>query len=270
LTSEHAAASVPRGAQWLALAALLALTALAWGYMVWLAGQMPMPSDAAMANMPGMDMAGMLAPGFIPWTVVHVAFVFAMWSIMMVGMMTPSVAPMVLIYARVTQQSATSGRWLRPVAWFTSGYLLAWTLFAAVATFVQWGLETLALLTPMMTSANRPVGGALLMVAGVYQWLPIKDACLSQCRAPLSFMQRHGGFQARALGSIRLGFLHGLYCVGCCWALMALLFVFGVMNLLWIAALMIYILIEKIVPGSRYLTRLVGGVAIVMGIYFMV
>ena len=100
----------------------------------------------------------------------------------------------------------------------------------------------LALLTPMMDSASDRFGGAVLLVAGVYQWLPLKDACLSRCRAPLSFVQQHGGFQQGARGSLRPGLLHGLYCIGCCWALMALLFVGGVMNLLWIAALMMLVL----------------------------
>ena len=125
------------------------------------------------------------------------------------------------------------------------------------------------MMTPAMSAASRPLGAALLIAAGIYQWLPLKDACLAQCRAPLSFIQRHGGFQPDALRSLLLGLRHGLYCVGCCWALMLLLFVFGVMNLLWIGALMIYVLAEKLLPGARLLTRAVGLAAIVAGVVML-
>jgi predicted metal-binding membrane protein len=121
----------------------------------------------------------------------------------------------------------------------------------------------------MMASASHHLGGALLIAAGVYQWLPIKEACLAQCRAPLSFVQRHGGFQASARGSVRLGLQHGLYCIGCCWALMALLFVGGVMNLLWIAILMLVVLAEKVLPGGRMLARIGGLVAIAAGAWML-
>ena len=253
------------------LVALLALTALAWGYVIWLAAQMAAPSATAMPNMPGMDMSGsgLMAPEFVPWTAAHLLFMFAMWAVMMVGMMTPSVAPMVLIYMQVARRSATLGQAFAPAGWFVAGYLVAWSLFAALAVLVQWGLETLALITPMMASASRRFGGAVLMAAGAYQWIPIKDACLAQCRAPLSFVQSHGGFQASALGSLRLGFLHGMYCIGCCWALMALLFVGGVMNLLWIAALMIFVLLEKVIPSARNFSRFAGAAAVAVGIWMV-
>src|SRR5208282_2367329 len=145
-----------------------------------------------------------------------------------------------------------------PAGWFAAGYLLAWTSFAALATTAQYGLERVALLTPMMASANKWFGAAILFAAGAYQFAPLKDSCLASCRAPLSFVLRHGGFRADAVGSLSLGFRHGLYCIGCCWALMALLFVGGVMNILWIAGLMIFVLVEKIIPAGRYVSRAVG------------
>jgi len=150
---------------------------------------------SAMPDMPDMDMSEMtvMSPAFVPWTLAHGLFLFGMWCVMMVGMMTPSVAPMVLIYQRVAQQAATTGHRFAAAGWFVSGYLLAWTLFAVVATLAQWGLEAAALLTPMMASSSAMLGGAVLVAAGIYQWLPIKDSCLAQCRAPLSFIQRHGG-----------------------------------------------------------------------------
>jgi predicted metal-binding membrane protein len=251
------------------LSALLLLTALAWGYVMWLAAHMG--SAPAMPGMPAVDMhgMGMVAPAFAPWTTVHFLFMFAMWAVMMVGMMTPSAAPMVLIYAQVARRSAALGQAFAPAGWFVAGYLLAWVLFAALAALAQWGLEALALITPMMASASRRFGAAVLIVAGAYQWLPIKDSCLSQCRAPLSFVQRHGGFQPRAPGSLRLGFTHGMYCIGCCWAFMLLLFVGGVMNLVWIAALMIFALLERLIPGGRVFSRLAGVIAVTAGVWLI-
>jgi predicted metal-binding membrane protein len=251
------------------LAALLLITVLAWTWLARLAAQMSPP----MADMAGMDVSNMpgkaMAPALQPWTPGHALFLFAMWAVMMVGMMTPSVAPMLLLYQRVAQQANAAGHAFAPTGWFLGGYLAAWGLFAAVATLAQWTLEAAALLSPMMDSASNRFGGGLLLLAGIWQWLPMKDACLSRCRAPLSFVQRHGGFQQGASGSLRLGFLHGLYCVGCCWALMALLFVFGVMNLLWIAALMFVVLLEKILPGARWFTRVAGVIAVFAGAWML-
>jgi predicted metal-binding membrane protein len=243
------------------LAALLLITVLAWTWLAHLAAQMSPP----MAAMPGMAMA----PTLQAWTPGHALFLFAMWAVMMVGMMTPSVTPMLLLYQRVAQQANAAGHTFAPTGWFLGGYLAAWALFAAVATLAQWALESAALLSPMMDSASHRLGGALLLLAGIWQWLPAKDACLARCRAPLSFVQRHGGFQQGAIGSLRLGFLHGLYCVGCCWALMALLFLFGVMNLLWIAALMFVVLLEKILPGALWFTRIAGVVAVFAGAWML-
>ncbi|HTD12354.1 MAG TPA: DUF2182 domain-containing protein [Steroidobacteraceae bacterium] len=251
------------------LSALLLLTALAWGYVVWLAARMS--AAPAMPGMPAMGMQGMgmLTSAFAPWTTVHFLFMFGMWTVMMVGMMTPSAAPMVLIYAQVARRSAALGQAFAPAGWFVAGYLLAWTGFAAVAALAQWGLETLTLTTPMMSIASRRFGAAVLMLAGAYQWLPIKQSCLSQCRAPLSFVQQHGGFQPRALGSLRLGFRHGMYCIGCCWAFMLLLFVGGVMNLLWIAALMMFALLERVIPAGRSFSRLAGLIAVTAGVWML-
>ena len=269
MTREPARVSAWPRVQIVVLVALLALAALAWTYVIWLAKQMSAPS--AMADMPGMDMSGaaMVAPALVHWSATHFLFILTMWAVMMVGMMTPTVTPTVLLYARVTQQSTRPGWRLAPAAWFAAGYLGAWTLFSVLAALAQWGLETLALLTPMMASASHRFGGLVLLAAGAYQWLPVKDACLSQCRTPLSFVQRHGGFQASAAGALRLGLLHGGFCIGCCWALMAVLFVVGVMNLLWIAALMIIVLLEKTAPGGRYLARGAGVAALAAGAWLL-
>jgi predicted metal-binding membrane protein len=239
--------------RWLVLFALLAISALALGYTAWLAT--------------GFDMSGMMSPAFVRWSAGHFAFMLAMWVVMMIGMMTPSVAPMVLLYAGIARQSAARGTPFAPAGWFAAGYLLAWIAFAALATLTQWWLESLALITPMMAGTGSVVGGGVLILAGIYQWLPVKQACLVECSAPLAFVQRHGGFAASARGSVRLGVLHGLYCIGCCWALMALLFVFGVMNLVWIAGLMVYVLLEKLLPNPRIVSRVAGVAAIAAGMW---
>jgi predicted metal-binding membrane protein len=251
-----------------ALAALLGIAGLAWLWIFQLALQMQSMAMPGMADMK-MSHLQMMSPALAPWTPTLGLYLFAMWVIMMVGMMTPTAAPMVLVYLRVSQHAARTGHRFASAAWLLAGYLLAWTLFAAFATLAQWLLESLAMMTPTMRAAGRPIGAALLLFAGIYQFLPLKDACLSRCRAPLQFIQQHGGFQPRALPSLRLGFLHGLFCVGCCWALMALLFVVGIMNVLWIAAIMVFVLLEKLLPRTRWLTRGAGLLMIAAGLWLL-
>jgi predicted metal-binding membrane protein len=135
---------------------------------------------------------------------------------------------------------------------------------------LQWLLESRAWIAPMMAGTGRVPGALMLIAAGIYQWLPAKQACLSSCRSPLSFVQRHGGFQPTGRGSLRLGVLHGLDCIGCCWALMLLLFAFGVMNLTWIAGLMLFVLLEKLLPWPRSVPRIAGVVAIAGGTWMLV
>jgi predicted metal-binding membrane protein len=248
---------------------LAIITALAWADLTWLA------SDMAMG---GMDMTGyrmipagrgLMMPADAPWQPIEFGYVFAMWVVMMIGMMTPSAAPMILIYARVGRQAAREGKPFAPSGWFAGGYLLSWTAFSLVATSAQWALERAALLTPMMESASNRLGAAVLILAGVYQWAPLKETCLSHCRSPLLFIQQHGGFRREPLGALALGFRHGIYCIGCCWALMALLFVGGVMNLLWISTLAILVLLEKVVPFGRALARGAGLAFIAGGLWLL-
>jgi predicted metal-binding membrane protein len=241
--------------RWVIIGALLALTVIALGYTWWLGT--------------GFDMSAMMSPHFIPWTAAHFAFMFAMWLVMMIGMMTPSVAPMVLLYVAVGRSSAGAGQPLSSAGAFVAGYLLAWTAFSAAATILQWLLESRAVITPMMGGGSRVLAGSVLIAAGVYQWLPVKQSCLAQCRAPLSFVQRHGGFQPGSWGSLRLGVLHGGYCIGCCWMLMILLLAFGVMNFYWIAGLMIFVLIEKVIPYAEMVSRVAGLAAIAAGVALM-
>lgn len=246
---------------------LAILTALAWIYLFWIRAhmEMPAPAMAGMTAMPGM--ASMTPPQPLVWSIGHTSFVFAMWAVMMIGMMTPSAAPMILIYAQIARRSHEPETPFASSAWFAGGYLTAWSLFSLVATICQYLLERAIALSPMMTLTNRYSTGVLLLAAGIYQWTPVKSACLAHCRAPLSFVQRHGGFQASALGSVKLGLLHGVYCIGCCWIIMALLFVGGVMNVLWIAALSAAVLLEKLIPRGRHFSTGLGIVAIVAGVW---
>jgi predicted metal-binding membrane protein len=226
---------------------------------------MPMQATADGSAMNGMGMAG-VGQGAPGWSAGDLAMLFAMWSVMMVGMMTPSVAPMILLYARVGRQAAGRGKPFASAGWFLAGYVLAWTLFSAAATAAHAGLSALRYLTPQMAITTPLFGAALLIVAGLYQWTPLKDLCLVQCRAPLQFVQQHGGFRSDPVGALQLGLRHGLYCIGCCWPLMLLLFLGGVMNLLWIAALAALVLAEKIVPHGRQFGRTVGAALIAAGI----
>ena len=239
------------------IAALGVLTALAWSDLVWLADDMAMD---------GMEMTGyrmipsgqaLMMPAGSPWRPIEFAYIFAMWAVMMIGMMTPSAAPIILIYARVGRQ-ASETQPFSSTTWFAGGYLLAWIAFSLAATSAQWALERASLLTPMMASANRIVAAILLIIAGLYQWTPLKDVCLSHCQAPLGFILSRGGFQRAATSSLTLGFRHGVYCLGCCWALMVLLFALGVMNLFWITALAILVLLEKVMPLGRVIARFAG------------
>jgi len=241
------------------LSAIVVITALAWAYVLWLTANMGMGSS--MGTSMGKTVSGMgamLTPTFRPWSVVDFTYLFVMWAVMMVGMMMPSVTPMVLFYANVGRKAAENGRPLAATGWFVAGYLLAWTVFSLAATVAQWQLSRLALITPMMSSASDLFGGFLLVAAGLYQWSPLKDACLTHCQSPLGFLISRGGFSASPWGSLRLGAELGSLCIGCCWVLMALLFVGGVMNLLWIAGLTIFVLLEKIIPTGRLVPRFAG------------
>lgn len=199
-----------------------------------------------------------------PWSASEFSVRLVMWAVMMVAMMTPTAAPMTLVYAAVARKAATEDRPVAPTFVFVAGYLAVWSLFSVVATAAQGGLDQLALLSPMMVSASPVLGGGLLIGAGVYELTPLKHACLAHCRAPAHFISRHwhGGFA----GAFRIGLALGAYCVGCCWVLMGLLFVGGVMNLLWIAAIAVFILLEKAMPFGETSGHLVGAAMILVGL----
>ena len=229
---------------------LAAVVALAWVYLATGAGM-----DASMADM-AMDMP-------MPWSPVYAALAFVMWWVMMVAMMVPSAAPTVLLFATMRRKQEAS---VRPSveAWiFLGGYLLIWAGFSLIAILAQWELERAGLLSTAMASTSAVLGGVILLAAGLYQFTPVKKACLRYCHSPVLFLSQY--WQPGTGGALRMGLRHGGYCLGCCWFLMALLFVSGIMNLAWIAGIALYVACEKFLPPRRGLSRAAGAALIVSG-----
>lgn len=197
------------------------------------------------------------------------AALFVMWTIMMVGMMTPSATPVILLYAALWRRKAEdrSRGAVPPTLAFAAGYLFGWAAFSALAAALQIWLGQAALLSPMMVSASPGLTGAILIVAGAYQWLPVKDACLSHCRSPAHFLSQN--WSSTSFGAFRMGLRHGLYCIGCCWALMLVLFAGGVMNLALVAAIAVFVLIEKLAANGNAAGRIAGGALIAGGLYVL-
>ncbi|SFC62102.1 Predicted metal-binding membrane protein [Pseudoalteromonas denitrificans DSM 6059] len=190
------------------------------------------------------------------WSTLDILLLFIMWSIMMAGMMLPSALPVILLVEKINQNRKIRKAKYSHTLYFVLGYLLSWTLYSFIITLVQYGLHYLSILSPMMISAQKWFTCLLLFSAGVYQWLPIKQRCLKLCRSPLSFIITQ--WQEGTLNSIKIGFKHGQYCIGCCWVLMALLFVAGVMDLKWILALTVIVLIEKLAPYGAVFSKILG------------
>ena len=225
---------------------------------------------------PGMDLAmsgDLGAAIMVPavWSPAYAALMFAMWWIMMIAMMIPSAAPMVLLVAAVARRQSAPGEPLATVSAFVGGYLVVWGAFSLAATLLQWGLEALLLVSPMGMASTTPVfAGILLVGAGVYQLTPLKQACLGRCRHPLGFVAAH--WRSGGWGAFRMGLHHGTWCLGCCWALMLILFVGGVMNLVWVAGIALFVLAEKAAPFGRAIGYLAGvgltgwGLGLLLGI----
>lgn len=246
------------------MAAIAVLTGLAWVYLVLDARSM---EQGSMASMPGM--ATMAGTSMQEWTLVRFLASFTMWTIMMVGMMMPSVAPMVLLYTRVVRQRYPGNtRIPLQITLFTLAYLVCWTVFSVIATVLQQWLQASALLSPMLDSTDQSLGGTLFLLAGFYQLSPWKESCLQLCRMPAEFIARY--FRPGAAGALVMGLRHGSYCIGCCWALMLLLFVGGVMNLWWVFLITLYVLLEKLPATSTILKRLATLLMLVYGAYLLI
>jgi predicted metal-binding membrane protein len=224
------------------------LPALAgWLLLYW--GATNMDSPAAQLTMPMSD-----------WSAENWLAVFIMWAVMMAAMMLPAAMPMVSVFGTLNKSRGEASRTIA----FVAGYLALWTAFAAAATAAQWTLQTNGLLSPMIVSMSPALSAALLVIAGAFQFTPLKHACLRACRSPLGFLLTD--WRDGLWGAARMGARHGLYCLGCCWALMALLFVGGAMNLLWIAALTLLVAMEKLAPKGDILAKALGALMIGAGV----
>jgi predicted metal-binding membrane protein len=215
---------------------------------------------------PAGGMAGMAmeAPGV--WGATKFTLVFLMWWLMMIAMMLPSAAPTILLYTALLRRLPAETAPQVQTGAFMAGYLLIWAVFSLAATLAQGGLEATGLLLPSKMAPTDGVAGPLLVLAaGAYQFLPLKDRCLAQCRAPADFIARH--HRPGILGAARVGLRHGAFCLGCCFALMMLLFAGGIMNLYWIFGLAALVALEKLVPRGRLISRAVGAVLLGSGVF---
>jgi predicted metal-binding membrane protein len=240
----------------LILGGVLGAAAIAWAWLVIASRDMYGEMTGAAAWMMVAD-----------WDARYFLLIFAMWAVMMLGMMLPSAAPTLLLYGMTVRNSGQSPSPIARVYAFAAGYLLVWSGFSLLATTLQWALSQVALLNPMMESSSAWLGGAVLIAAGVYQWTPLKRGCLAQCRGPLAFITGH--WRPGLRGALRMGLGHGLFCLGCCWVLMLLLFVGGVMNLTWIAAITLFVLVEKLAPLGAQGGRLSGALLVLAGVVFL-
>jgi predicted metal-binding membrane protein len=204
----------------------------------------------------------------VAWSPAYAVLVFFMWWVMMIAMMVPSAAPMVLIHAAVARKQASGARPLTATALFVAGYLAVWAGFSLLATLLQWALQAIGVVTGMMAIASPVAAGLVLIAAGLYQFTPLKQACLRHCQHPLTFIAHH--WRPGNAGAWRMGLGHGSFCLGCCWFLMALLFVGGIMNLVWIGAIALYVGIEKFAAGRRWVPLVTGAAMTAAGLYMIV
>lgn len=226
----------------------LAVAVAAWGLLAWMALDM------------GHPLVQFTMPGAPDWSAPNVAAVFLMWSVMMAAMMLPSALPMLLAFVRLHRGQHQDGR----ARAFVAAYLLVWSGFSALATALQWALQWLDWVDPMIVSTSAALNAALLLIAGLYQFSPLKRTCLAKCRTPVAFLL--GEWRPHLAGAWTMGLRHGLLCAGCCWALMVLLFVGGAMNVAWVAALSVAVAIEKMAPGGERVATVLGLALIAAGL----
>ena len=233
---------------------LFIVAAAGWLYMFYMAW--------AMQNMHLVEMWMPPVGNARTWTGFDFFMLFFMWLSMMFAMMTPSVVPMVMMFTTVNNAKKKKQQPFAPTWLFLLGYLLSWGLFSMIVSLIQWPLHVSGLLNPMMDSRSYLLSGGILILAGIYQFTPIKDVCLDQCRSPLGFIMT--AWKDGHMGALKMGFHHGLFCVGCCWALMLILFAVGVMNMLWVILITLFVLLEKILPISSSLMQKITGVALMV------
>ena len=234
---------------------LVGVIALSWLYIL-IGANMEMSDMMSAADTMWMQTAA--------WSASYFMLMLLMWWVMMFAMMLPSAAPMILLFSTVHRKNSERGNSITSTGIFAASYLIIWGAFSLLATISQWALEEVGLLSTMMASTSAWFGAGLLITAGIYQFTPLKQACLKHCQSPLSFLMHH--WRAGRRGAVIMGLKHGAYCLGCCWLLMGLLFFGGVMNLLWIAGLAFFVLIEKLVVARPWISRISGALLIVWGI----
>ncbi len=242
--------ALPRRERLVLIVGMLGVASLAWLYLFY---------DARRMNV-SCACAGTTPDAILP--------LFLMWSVMMIAMMLPSALPMVLTFAGLSRTRRQHGRPYVPVIIFVSGYIAVWFVFSAAAAVAQWLLHRRALLSPDMASSSALLAGFLLLVAGVFQFTPLKRACLTRCRGPMEWIMTR--WREGWAGAFRMGIEHGLFCTGCCWALMTLLFILGVMNLFWVAGLTLLVCIEKLLPRPAVIIPAIGGALILWGAYALI
>ncbi len=239
-------------AGWVALVArqprstlvVLTVSLAGWAALAWMVFDMGHP--LAMLTMPGSS----------DWSAANLLAIWSMWAVMMASMMLPSALPMIVTFVHLSERGGAPARGRA----FVAAYMLVWCGFSAAAVAAQWALQAMGWINPMIVSTSAPLNALLLLVAGAYQFSPLKRICLAKCRTPMGFLL--GEWREGSRGGFVMGLRHGFFCLGCCWALMALLFVGGVMNLAWIAALSIAVAIEKMVPGGGRVAGVLGVVLI--------
>lgn len=228
-----------------AVAALTGVALMSWLYLFLGAG------------MDAHDMDAMLSPSMtLHWSATYFTVMLLMWVIMMLAMMLPSASPMILLHATISRRRREQGGVLAATGIFALGYVVIWAAFGLAATFLQWALAAAALLSPAMALTSKIAAASMLIAAGAYQWTPLKQSCLRRCRSPLDFVLAY--WREGAWGSFSMGARHGAFCLGCCWLLMMLLFVGGLMNMLWIGGLAVFVLVEKMMPWGHWLGRVAG------------
>ncbi|HEX5151708.1 MAG TPA: DUF2182 domain-containing protein [Parafilimonas sp.] len=241
------------------LIGLLLITLLSWLYIVYLYNQMVyMDMNALFFAMP-------MTP---EWTYVDFILLFLMWLVMMIAMMTPSVTPLVLVFATINRQRKQQDHPFVNVVYLVAGYFLVWAAFSLVATVLQWSLQQVALLNPDMKTTSKILGGIILIATGIFQFTPLKQTCLRHCRSPLDFVLRH--WKEGKTGALKMGMENGFYCLGCCWMIMILLFVTGIMNLLWVAIIAVFVLLERLLLQIKWIPYFAGAVLIFYGIFLLI
>jgi len=233
------------------ISGLVILTGISWFYMWYLARD---PMAVCMVNMN-------------PWSRGDLLALFTMWAVMMVAMMIPSAAPMILAFAGVNRARRAQSMTYVPTSAFVLGYVVAWAGYSVLATVVQEALHSAAMVSSMGVSTSRALGGVLLIAAGVFQWTPLKNACLKHCRSPLGFIITE--WREGVSGAFQMGLRHGVYCIGWCRLLMAVLFVAGVMNLWWGAAISVFVLIGKVGEGGPWAARSIGALLVLWGVWLL-